>query len=45
VARFDRIRGSRITLEVVSWTIGVLVMAGLTVLVVVLARHVGWSGV
>ncbi|HET8663118.1 MAG TPA: hypothetical protein VFM08_02275 [Nocardioides sp.] len=43
MARFDRIRGSRITLEVVSWTVGVLVMAGLTALVVILARHLGWS--
>jgi hypothetical protein len=27
----------------VSWTLGILVMAGLTGLVVILARHLGWS--
>ena len=43
MARFQRIRGSRITLEVVSWTLGILVMSGLTGLVVILARHFGWS--
>jgi hypothetical protein len=44
VARFQRVRGSRITLEVVSWTLGILVMIGLTILAVTLARHLGWSG-
>lgn len=43
MARFQRLRGSRITLEVASWTIGILVMVGLTVLAVTLARHLGWS--
>ena len=44
MARFQRIRASRVTLEVVSWTIGILVMIGLTVLVVALAHRLGWSG-
>jgi ABC-type lipoprotein release transport system permease subunit len=43
VARFHRIRASRVTVEIVSWTIGILLMVGLTVLVVILARHLGWS--
>jgi hypothetical protein len=43
MARFERIRASRMTLEVVSWTLGILVMLGLTGLVVILARHFGWS--
>jgi hypothetical protein len=43
VARFQRIRASRVTLEVVSWTIGILVMLGLTVLVVTVADRLGWS--
>ena len=43
MARFQRLRASRITLEVVSWTIGILVMAGLTVLVVAVAHRLGWS--
>jgi|tagenome__1003787_1003787.scaffolds.fasta_scaffold20745688_2 hypothetical protein len=43
MARFQRLRSSRITLEVASWTIGILVMAGLTLLVVALARHLGWT--
>lgn len=43
MGRFARIRESRITLEVVSWTIGALVMVGLTILAVALARHLGWS--
>jgi hypothetical protein len=43
VARFHRLRGSRITLEVASWTIGILVMVGLTAVAVMLARHLGWS--
>jgi hypothetical protein len=43
VDRLRRIRGSRVTLEVVSWTIGILVVAGVTVVVTALARHLGWS--
>jgi len=43
VGRFARIRASRVTLEAVSWTIGVLVMVGLTILAVALLRHLGWS--
>jgi hypothetical protein len=43
VARLQRIRASRITLEVVSWTIGILLMAGLTLLVLTLTHQLGWS--
>ena len=43
MARFQRIRGSRITLAVVSWTIGILVMIGATILVLSLSHHLGWS--
>jgi hypothetical protein len=43
VGRFTRLRASRITLEAVSWTIGVSVMVVLTILAVTLARHLGWS--
>ncbi len=43
MGRCARIRASRITLEAVSWTIGVLVMVGLTILAVAVARHLGWS--
>jgi len=43
MARFQRIRASRVTLEVVSWTIGILVMAGLTFLVVAVVHRLGWS--
>ena len=41
--RFQRIRASRVTLEVVSWTIGILLMLGLTILVVTLAHGFDWS--
>jgi hypothetical protein len=41
VTRFERIRGSRITLEVVSWTIGIVVVLVLTLLVSGLADHLG----
>jgi len=41
--RFQRIRASRVTLEVVSWTIGILLMLGLTILVVTLAHGLDWS--
>ena len=41
--RFQRIRTSRVTLEVVSWTIGILLMLGLTILVVTLAHGLDWS--
>jgi hypothetical protein len=43
VGRLQRIRASRITLEVASWTIGILVIVGLTIAVVALADHLGWS--
>jgi hypothetical protein len=43
VARLQRLRASRVTLEIVSWTIGILVMVGLTILVVALVHGLGWS--
>jgi hypothetical protein len=43
VARLHRIRASRTTVEIVSWTIGILLMAGLTLLAVTIAHHFGWS--
>jgi hypothetical protein len=43
VPRLERLRASRITLEIVSWTIGIGVMAGLTILAVAIVRHLGWS--
>jgi hypothetical protein len=30
-------------MEIVSWTIGILLMVGLTILVVTLADRLGWS--
>jgi hypothetical protein len=44
VGRLQRIRSSRVTLEVVSWTIGIVVVVALTLLVGALAGHLGWSG-
>lgn len=38
-----RIRASARTREIVSWTIGIVVMLALTLLVGVLADHLGWS--
>jgi hypothetical protein len=43
VSRLQRLRASRITLEVVSWMIGILLMIGLTILVVTLAHALDWS--
>jgi hypothetical protein len=43
VSRLQRLRASRITLEVVSWMIGILLMIGLTILVVTLAHGLDWS--
>jgi hypothetical protein len=36
-------RASRVTLEIVSWTCGTLLMLGLTLLAVTVAHHLGWS--
>jgi len=41
VARFARIRSSRITLEVVSWTIGIVVVLVLSLLISGLADRLG----
>ena len=43
MGRLRRLRASRVTLEVVSWTIGILVVLGATVLVTLLAHRFGWS--
>lgn len=43
MGRLRRLRASRVTLEVVSWTIGILVVLGATVLVTLLAHGFGWS--
>jgi hypothetical protein len=42
MGRFRRIRAGRLTQEVVTWTIGVLVVVGLWVLGSLLFRHLGW---
>ena len=42
-ARFRRIRAGARTREIVSWSIGVLVMLGLALAVRSLADHLGWS--
>ena len=41
--RFPRIRAGRRTREIVSWTIGVVVVLALTALVRLLADRLGWS--
>lgn len=43
MSRFQRVRASRTTLEVVSWTIGILLMVGLTILVATLTHALDWS--
>jgi hypothetical protein len=43
VGRLQRIRASRVTLEIVSWTIGIVVVVALTLLIGALAGHLGWS--
>jgi hypothetical protein len=41
--RLERLSASPVTLEVVSWTIGILVVLGATVVVTMLAHRFGWS--
>jgi hypothetical protein len=43
VGRLRRLRASSVTLEIASWTIGILLVLGATALVTVLAHRFGWS--
>jgi hypothetical protein len=43
VGRLRRLRASSVTLEIVSWTLGILLVVGATVLVTILAHRFGWS--
>ncbi len=43
MGRLRRLRASPVTLEVVSWTLGILLVLGATVLVTYLVHRAGWS--
>jgi hypothetical protein len=42
MTRCRRIRAGRVTQEVVTWTIGVVVVLGLWLLGSLVLRHLGW---
>jgi hypothetical protein len=43
VGRLRRIRASSVTMEIVSWTMGIVIVAAITVLAMAVAHHLGLS--